>query len=85
MNQSDPTAELRGKIVALTLACPKGLNVTDCPFRMLNELCHGTKMDTLRQMDYGALLTLFDYSSSCICPVDPRQTVNEVIPGGSGI
>jgi hypothetical protein len=72
MNNNDPAAELREKIVSLTQSCPKGLNVDDCPFRMLNEFCRGTKMDTLRQMDYAALLKLFDYSSSCSCPADPR-------------
>ena len=59
--------------MALTLYCPKGLNVDDCPFRMLNEFCRGTKEDTLKQMDYFALLKLFDFSTSCICPADPRH------------
>ena len=85
MNSNDPTAELRGKIVSLTLACPKGLITTDCPFRMLNELCNGTKMDTLRRMDYPALLKLFDYSSSCVCPADPRYGGSEFVMGGSDI
>ena len=72
MNHSDLAAELREKIVSLTLCCPKGLNVDDCPFRILNELCRGTKLDTLRQMDYAALVGLFDFPASCACPADPR-------------
>lgn len=85
MKNSDLTAELREKIVSLTLYCPKGLNVDDCPFRMLNALCNGTKHDTLRQMDYDALLKLFDYSSSCRCPADPRQAPHGFLMGGSDI
>jgi len=77
MMNSDPTAELREKIYSLTLFCPKGLNVDDCPFRMLNTLCNGTKQDTLRQMDHATLLKLFDYSSSCVCPADPRLMPKE--------
>lgn len=72
MNNNDLAAGLRETIVSLTHSCPKGLIVDDCPFRMLSGLCHGTKMDTLRQMDHAALLTLFDCSSSCRCPADPR-------------
>lgn len=72
MKNSDPTAELREKIASLTLFCPKGISVDDCPFQMLNELCNGTKKDTLNRMDYAALLKLFDFSSSCRCPADPR-------------
>ncbi len=85
MNNCDPTDELRGKIVSLTLACPKGLIVADCPFRLLNELCHGTKMDTLNQMDRAALLSLFDYPATCCCPADPRQCAQEFNMGGSDI
>jgi len=85
MNNSDPTAELRGKIVSLTLACPKGLNVPDCPFKMLGELCYGTKMNTLKQMDHAALISLFDYSYNCVCPADPRIAAPEFLMGGSDI
>jgi hypothetical protein len=77
MKNSDPTADLREKIDSLTLFCPKGIDVDDCPFRMLNEFCRGTKQDTLRQMDHAALLKLFDYSSSCRCPADPRLPAKE--------
>ena len=77
MMNSDPTAELREKIYSLTLFCPKGLNVDDCPFRMLNALCNGTKQDTLRHMDHAALLKLFDFSASCDCPADPRTKSKE--------
>lgn len=77
MKNSDPAADLREKIYSLTLFCPKGLNVDDCPFRMLSALCNGTKKDTLRQMDYATLVRLFDYSSSCICPADPRLKPKE--------
>ena len=77
MNHSDPAADLREKILSLTRCCPKGIDVDDCPFRMLNEFCRGTKMNTLRQMDYAALLKLFDYSSSCRCPADPRLPAKE--------
>lgn len=85
MNNSDPTAELRGKIVSLTQSCPKGIETPDCPFKMLGELCHGTKMNTLKQMDYEALLSLFDYSNTCICPADPRHAAPEFLMGGSDI
>ena len=85
MTNSDRTAELRDKIIALTLSCPKGMIVVDCPFRMLQELCHGTKMNTLRQMDYDALLKLFAYSSNCSCPADPRKSSNEFQDPGSDI
>ena len=77
MNHSDPTAELRERILSLTQCCPKGLIVDDCPFRMLNEHCRGTKTDTLKQMDYAALLKLFDFSTTCVCPADPRRETKE--------
>lgn len=85
MKNSDPTAELREKIGFLTLFCPKGLYVDDCPFQMLNALCSGTKNDTLKQMDHDALLKLFDYSSTCRCPADPRPAPQEFLMGGSDI
>ena len=85
MTNSDRTAALRDKIVALTLTCPEGTIVDDCPFRMLQELCRGTKMNTLRQMDYDALLKLFDYSSRCRCPADPRRSSEEFQDRGSHI
>lgn len=85
MNNSDPTVELRGKIVSLTLCCPKGIAVADCPFRMLGELCHGTKLSTLEQMDYAALMSLFDFSNTCACPADPRDTGQDFWSEGAGI
>ena len=85
MKNSDPTADLRERIYSLTLFCPKGLNVDDCPFRMLNALCNGTKKDVLAHMDYIALVKLFDYSNTCRCPADPRSEPNEFLEGGSAI
>jgi hypothetical protein len=84
MNNSDPRAELTGRIVSLTQACPKGTYVDDCPFRMFQGLGHGTKMNTLGQMDHAALVKLFDYPSNCRCPADPRQPPAEPRPGCSG-
>jgi hypothetical protein len=85
MKNNDPTGELRERITLLTLHCPKELTVDDCPFRMLNELCYGTKKDVLARMDYAALLKLFDYSSTCHCPADPRNGANEFLEIGNEI
>jgi hypothetical protein len=85
MKNSDPTAELREKIVSLTLSCPKGLNVDDCPFRLLNELCSGTKNDTLGRMNHDALLKLFDFSINCSCPADPRKAAGAFQNAGAEI
>jgi len=80
MNPRDLAAELREQILSLTQYCPQALRVDDCPFRLLNGLCWGTKVDTLQQMDYAALLSLFDFSTSCACPADPRRAMQEPAP-----
>ena len=85
MNNSESTAELRAKIAALTLACPKGTYEVDCPFRMFHGLCDGTKKNTLGQMDHAALMKLFDFSSNCVCPADPRKEVDGFLMGGANI
>ncbi len=74
MNKGCATNELRAKIISISSACPKGHYAIDCPFRMLRALSHGSQMSTLMQMDFGAMLKLFDYSSTCVCPVDPRKS-----------
>ena len=74
MNENDPAARLREKILSLTYDCPKAQYVSGCPFGILGGLSHATRKVALDRMSYGELERLFELTVDCACPADPRKT-----------
>ncbi len=72
MNNADPEAELREKILALTYACPRGEYLASCPFQRLRGLSHDSRRTTLARLNREELLRLFELVPACNCPMDPR-------------
>jgi hypothetical protein len=73
MSENDPAVDLREKMISLTYACPKGEYVPTCPFGILRGLSHPSRKELLARLNQGELLKLFELSTDCRCPADPRQ------------
>jgi len=71
---TQPAPEIKKTVRGLVYRCPLENPVATCPFTMLGLLSYESRESMLRAMSNEDCARLFDLTSPCQCPADPRRT-----------